>query len=156
MKVSNKLFMTFLLLLGVILTSLSGDVSSKLSAKKCVSSKLKSANQVVMVTGITLIVSSISFFVCLSKCGCSSRNDNPAILGYLVFSILLSILLTVLGSIIKSESKGECSSADKSAAGILYTGVTMLVILSGYFGFTAYKLYKSKGVGNFGYASSSF
>lgn len=145
----NNMLVSFILMLGIFLSVLSWGVDNRLKDKACVSTKLKSANQGVMVIGLIFIVSSISFFICISKCNCSQSgnvNESNVFKGYILFCLVVSIILIVLGSIISSEAKEECADASKYASGIWIVGVLMFIVFGGITGLKGYSMYKSKNM----------
>lgn len=146
----NNMLVSFILMLGIILSVLSWGVNNRLKDKACVSTKLKSANQGVMVIGLIFIVSSISFFICISKCNCSQQTGNVSeskvFTGYILFCLVVSIILIVLGSIISLEAKEECADASKYASGIWIVGVLMIIVFGGIAGLKGFSMYKSQNM----------
>lgn len=163
MNKGNAAFMIFIGFLGFILTYASWNIGNKLNKKACLSSDLKNSNHVVGVLGMTGIVSFISYFICVLRCGCdktsSYQSSGLGIYGYLFFVFVIGITVIVLGSIIEKESKGECKQASKYTGMIWGTGVCLVIFSTSFFGFKAYEQYKSKGamrLNSFNEMSSSF
>lgn len=105
----TSIFMILIFIIGIILTIVSWDIDAKIQKLNCQSSSLKTSNKIVLCIGITFIVSSLSFYVCSTKCGSVIRGYNYMF--YILTMLLLGIALIVLGSIISSESsKPECQN----------------------------------------------
>ena len=104
------IFMIIIFIIGIILTVVSWDIDAKIQKLNCQSSSLKTSNKIVLCIGVTFIVSSLSFYVCSTKCGSVIRGFNYMF--YILTMLLLGIALIVLGSIISSESsKPECQNS---------------------------------------------
>lgn len=136
MKNQNSAFMMFIFTLGCILTWTSWDIQNKLDkASGCTNLNIKRANKGVSVIGLTFIVSSICFYVCMSKCGNDSAGGKVYSMNFYVgISLLLGITLIVLGSMIIGGAKKSCKDAVKgnSANMILIIGVFMTAACIGY------------------------
>jgi len=163
MNKANAAFMVFIGFLGFILTYASWSIGNKLNEKACTSSNLKNSNHAVGILGMTGIVSCISYFICVMRCGCDevsvSQNTGLAIYGYISFILVIGITIIVLGSIIDVESKGQCKEASKYSGIIWGIGVALVLFSAGFFGFKGYQQYKFgvlKRLNSFNEMSSSF
>lgn len=145
---NNGIFMALIGVLGLFLSSMSLTIDNKLKNKPCNSIKLKNSIQAVGILGLTGIVASISYFICIMRCNncneVSNENSQLAIYGYLSFVLMIGIVIIVLGFIIQAESKDSCEDAAKYAASIWVTGVLLVLLSGGYLGFNVYTKYKNK------------
>lgn len=146
----NQILMVIILCIGIVLTYSSYKVSVDLESTSCSSAALKRSNRGVMFIGMTFMISSISFFICLSRCECliETMEVNTAIYG--AFMFLLSIVLIVLGSIIHGEAKKDCSQAVHNAPTIWGMGLLMLLLSGAYLGYYGYTVYYKNETPRFG------
>lgn len=122
----TTLFMSIIFIIGIVLTIISWDIDAKIQKLNCPSSSLKTSNKIVLCIGVTFIVSSLSFYLCSSKCGSVIRGFNYMI--YVVSMLLLGIVLIVLGSIISGESsKPECANSGNYST-IWGLGVVIVIL----------------------------
>lgn len=151
MNTENTIFMMFIFILGFFLTWASWNIQSKLDkATDCTKVNVKRANQGVMVIGLTFIVSSISFYICMTKCHCSGNGRGYSMDFYAVSSLFLGITLIVLGSIIVGGANDACKAVKGTYANmILITGVFMTVICFGYLLLQHGDKFRTKPVGQF-------
>ena len=128
----NHFFMFFILFIGIILTYISWDIDNKLQQNsECASANLKNSNKLVLVIGVTFVVSALSFFTCSTNCSNVITAFN--FIYYIIALFVLAILLIVLGSIISAEStKSGCSGAN-SASSIWILGLIIMIICLTYF-----------------------
>ena len=126
----NHIFMIVLFFIGIILTTVSWSIDSKIQDKPCKSESLKTANKLVLTIGITLIVSSISFFTCTSYTDIKFEERSLSI--YVISMTILGIVLIALGSIISSESVNECSNSG-NPSNIWGSGLFIVFLSLGYF-----------------------
>lgn len=122
------------LFVGIILTSLSWSIDNKIASKNCVSTKLKSANKLVFIMGIMLITSSISFFICFSKCNTFSKSSEMMSMNFFVFFVFfIGIMNFILGLIVYTEAKKECDDAKQNSVGIFLFGLILCLGSTLYF-----------------------
>jgi len=126
----NHIFMIVLFFIGIILTSVSWTIDSKLQDTECKSTSLKTSNKLVLTIGITLIVSSISFFTCTSYTDASFSSQSLTV--YISSMLVLGIILIALGSIISAESVNECVNSG-NASNIWGLGLFIILLCGGYF-----------------------
>lgn len=128
----NQIFMLLIFVIGLILTSISWDIDSKLQDTDCKSVNLKTSNKLVLIIGVIFITSSLSFYGCYSRCENIMLGFN--MLSYVMLLSLLGIVLIVLGSIISASSINSCqnNSYTESIWG-LGLGIVLSCILYIYF-----------------------
>ena len=126
----NHIFMIVLFFIGIILTTVSWSIDNKLQDKDCKSASLKSSNKLVLTIGITLIVSSISFFTCTSYT--DAKFKDSSLTAYVIIMTVLGIVLIALGSIISSESVDNCANTG-NASNIWGIGLFIVLLSLGYF-----------------------
>lgn len=120
----NTIFMSSMLVIGLIFFYMASRVRSEIQAQ-CDSDKIRNATTGVMITATILIMASISYFVCVSKCGSGCGDTEMYSMAYSSFALLLGIVMIVLGSIISAESKGPCTAT--AAGGIWQLGVVIII-----------------------------
>jgi hypothetical protein len=126
----NHIFMIVLFFIGIILTTVSWDIDSKLQETECKSQSLKTSNKLVLTIGITLIVSSISFFTCTSYT--DAKFEERSLSVYIISMTILGIVLIALGSIISSESNESCANKG-NPSNIWGIGLFIVLLSLGYF-----------------------
>jgi hypothetical protein len=121
----NHYFMFLMLILGALLFYSSWDIDAQLQDRKvCVSKDLKTYNKIVLCIGLTLIISSLSFFSCSYF---SDRSFSDFTLDiYLGLLILLSIGLIYLGYQISQTSTGDCAVGNSN--NIWISGLVILIL----------------------------
>jgi hypothetical protein len=136
-------FMFIIFVTGLFLTVHSLKIESSLDKANCKDVNLKRSNRAVMMIGITFIVSSISFTVCVNKCECGPGGYSMNF--YLISSLILGIILIVLGSIMIDGSKNKnCSPAKGSSKIILFVGLLIFASTTGYLYFENKDKFSSK------------
>ena len=131
----NHIFMGLIFVIGLIITTTSWDIDSKLQDKNCTSSSLKTANKLALIIGVIFITSSLSFFGCSYKCQSVMSGLNITV--SLTSLLILGIILIVLGSIISSASTGACVN---DGSPISIWGLGLLIVLSClYYFFSTYR-----------------
>ncbi len=136
----HKQFMSFVVLLGLLMIVVSGRIDSAIGVN-CKSVNLVRANKAVSSIGLIVTTFMLTMMSCLYKCDCSKQLSSG---GRLISNInmmysavltVLGIVLVVLGSIIRSEVKKQgCSEAKKSSNAILSLGVLLTDMSGGYIG----------------------
>jgi hypothetical protein len=81
--------MGVIFVIGLIVTTTSWDIDSKLQDKNCTSSSLKTANKLALIIGVIFISSSLSFFGCSYKC--------QSVMSGLNITVYLTSLLILIG-----------------------------------------------------------
>lgn len=121
MNAGNSVFMLFIFFIGFFLTYLSWGLQSSINkTTTCKDISLKNSIQGVMVIGLTFIVSSLSYIVCVNTCN-SKSNGNMNTTIYLAFTMSLGVVLIVLGSILVNGSKKDSCPISKSSCNAILT-----------------------------------
>lgn len=126
----NHIFMIVLFFIGIILTTVSWSIDSKLQETECKSQSLKTSNKLVLTIGVALIVSSISFFTCTSYT--DAKFEEYSLTAYVISMLVLGVILISLGSIIGSESTGACANTG-NPSNIWGIGLFIVLLSLGYF-----------------------
>lgn len=127
----NHIFMIVMLFMGILLFYNSWNIDSTLQDKDCKSVQLKTANKVVLCIGLTLIVSSISFFTCTSLSGSKPQEFN--FIYYVIALSILGILLIVLGSVMIAGSEEINCQNYGNPSMVLVLGIIIALACGGYF-----------------------
>ena len=119
----NHFFMITILFIGFILFYTSWNIDTQLQDKpSCGSQALKSNNKIVLCLGLTLIVSSLSFFTCSTYSDKTFSDFSIEI--YVSAICILGILLIYFGLKISGNAVRECSVTGGST--IWFLGVVIL------------------------------
>jgi len=114
----NNFFMIIIFIIGFILFHTSWNIDAQLQDKTSCNSKiLKTHNKIVLCLGLTLIVSSLSFFTC------SNYNDKTfsdvSLELYVGGITFLGIMLIYFGLKISGNATGDCSVTGGSTIWLL-------------------------------------
>lgn len=114
----NNFFMIVIFIIGFILFHTSWNIDAQLQEKNsCDSKTLKTHNKIVLCLGLTLIVSSLSFFTCSSY---SDKTFSDLSLEIYVGGItFLGILLIYFGLKISGNATGDCAVTGGSTIWLL-------------------------------------
>jgi magnesium-transporting ATPase (P-type) len=114
----NHFFMMVIFIIGFILFHTSWNIDTQLQEKtSCDSKILKTHNKIVLCLGLTLIISSLSFFTCSTY---SDKTFSDLSLEIYVGSIaVLGLFLIYFGIQISSSATGGCSVTGGSTVWLL-------------------------------------
>lgn len=122
MLLSMKMFMSLMLLVGIILTIYAFRINNVI--KNC-PMKVQNAARGLVVLGVLLISISGTYMVC----GCSKTLSNSTLgISFVVLMLFMGIIVITLTSIIHSS----CKPARKSTPVLLSLAVITTVMSSGY------------------------
>ena len=117
----NSIFMSLMLILGLVLVYISWDTDAKLIA--CGNQTLKNANKILLVLGTAMVAFSIAYFRVSLGYECLEYDMTT----YLVMITILGIILIVLGAVITANSKGTC--VNTGGSNIVWILGTFMVVL---------------------------
>jgi NADH:ubiquinone oxidoreductase subunit 6 (subunit J) len=128
-----KMFMVFMFVLGAILLSSSIIINDQLAGKKC-GEKARKYNSGIIILGTTLIVLSITTFVCESKCKQfdNDQEESEYLDVYIGVVSMIAIIVFILSLMILLDLKdSECANPKKIAMIQVITSSAVIVIIMG-------------------------
>jgi hypothetical protein len=141
---TQKMFMLFMLLLGIVTLVLVLVIESK-REDICVNVKLKNSIRGLLILSTGMICFSTSFLICNFRCDCGESSTSGLTFTMLIFAMGLAI--TVLGAIVTAELKklDGCGGSVKISPGILVMGIVMVVSAGAHMGYRVFKRQQSEG-----------
>jgi hypothetical protein len=143
-KTLDNVFMGVIFVVGIILSviSIMADKSAS-NFPTCYTSKVRTPLRLILVLGVILAVSSISFAVCQYNCAPCGHKDF-AINLYLGISLVLAVTITGLSASLNKELDAtKCPAASKMATALVGMGATSIVACLGMIGYQSYE-YKNR------------
>ena len=142
MKLSMRMFMVFIFMIGLALTIVAFKISSYANCDTNCSSKAQNAIRGLLVLGVSLIC--IPSTILAFKCS-TSRFQDDSFMGTLFLVLLLFISITTIGlSIVIHE---ECEVARKDTPWLLGSSTLIIIIVLTYLGYIIYNHTKGKQIG---------